>query len=115
MSHARYRSASPFLQLLTTRPRDFTRLVQLVGSMLSVALLAVACSSNNNTVAPTQTPTTAASTPAALPTVSSVAPTSGGLGSTISLTISGTNFISGSTTVAISGSGVTVASTNVTS
>jgi hypothetical protein len=49
------------------------------------------------------------------PTLTSVSPTSGVQGTTVSVTLTGTNFISGATTVAVSGTGVTVSNVSVAS
>jgi hypothetical protein len=54
-------------------------------------------------------------TAAARPTLTSVGPTSGGVGTSLTLTIAGTGFLSGGTTVAVSGGGVTVGTVNVES
>jgi hypothetical protein len=50
---------------------------------------------------------------ASLPTLSSISPSSGTAGSTASVTLTGTNFVSGGTTVTVSGAGVTVGSIQV--
>jgi IPT/TIG domain-containing protein len=49
------------------------------------------------------------------PTLTSVSPTSGVQGTTVAATLAGTNFVTGNTTVAVSGTGVTVKNVNVTS
>jgi 6-phosphogluconolactonase (cycloisomerase 2 family) len=49
------------------------------------------------------------------PTLASVSPSSGGLGVVVPVTLTGTSFIPGATTVAVSGSGVTASNVNVTS
>lgn len=49
------------------------------------------------------------------PTLTAVSPTNGVQGTTVSVTLTGTNFVSGSTTVAVSGSGVTVQNVSVSS
>jgi 6-phosphogluconolactonase (cycloisomerase 2 family) len=54
--------------------------------------------------------------PAGVPTLSSISPTSGVQGTTITVTVTGTNFIAGGTNaLAPSGTGVTVSDVNVTS
>jgi len=50
-----------------------------------------------------------------LPTLTSVTPASGLPGNTVSVTLAGTRFVSGATTVAVSGTGVTVSNVNVAS
>ncbi len=50
--------------------------------------------------------------PPGTPTLTSVSPNQGVLGTTVAVTLTGTNFVAGATTVAVGGSGVTV--TNVT-
>ncbi len=54
-------------------------------------------------------------TVALIPTVSSISPNSATQGSVIQATITGTNFITGATTVAFNGTGVVVSSVNVAS
>ena len=49
--------------------------------------------------------------PPGAPTLTSVAPNQGTQGTTVAVTLTGTNFVVGATTVAVSGAGVTV--TNV--
>ena len=50
-----------------------------------------------------------------VPMLSSVVPASGTLGATIAVTLTGTDFVTGATTVAIAGTAVTIAIVNVTS
>jgi hypothetical protein len=50
-----------------------------------------------------------------VPTLSSVSPNTGNQGANVSVTLTGTNFVTGGTTVAVSGSDVTVSAVNVTS
>jgi len=49
------------------------------------------------------------------PTLTSIAPSRGARGTTVPVTLTGTNFVDGFTTVAVSGGGVTVSAVNVTS
>lgn len=50
-----------------------------------------------------------------VPTLTSVAPNTGNQGANVSVTLTGTNFVSGGTTVAVSGSNVTVSGVSVAS
>src|SRR5439155_1107087 len=52
---------------------------------------------------------------ASFPTLSSITPSSGTTDSTVTVTLIGANFVSNGTTVLVSGSGVTVGATNITS
>lgn len=49
------------------------------------------------------------------PTLSAISPTAGVQGTTVAVTLTGTNFITGATTVAVSGSNVTVSNVSVSS
>jgi IPT/TIG domain-containing protein len=49
------------------------------------------------------------------PTLTAVSPTTGVQGTTVAVTLTGTNFVSGATTVAVSGSNVTVSNVSVSS
>ena len=49
------------------------------------------------------------------PTLASVTPSSGDQGAAVAVTLTGTNFVIGATTIAVSGSGVTVSGTSVSS
>ncbi len=53
--------------------------------------------------------------PAGLPTLTDISPSSSELGTTLNITIAGTQFMSGSTSVGFGGSGITVNSTTVNS
>ena len=56
-----------------------------------------------------------AQSPAGAPTLTSVSPNQGGLGTTVAVTLTGTNFVVGATTVTVSGGGVTVTNVIVSS
>jgi hypothetical protein len=72
------------------------RLAPLVGL---VAVLLSSCSDNNSPTAPSAVP----------PVLSAVSPSSGNQGTTLSVTVTGTNFVtSASTTLTLSGTGITV-------
>ena len=64
-------------------------------------------------VAPT--PVDAQSLPAAAPTLTSVSPNQGSLGTTVAVTLTGTNFVIGATTVNVNSGGVTAANVIVSS
>src|SRR5438105_1272131 len=49
------------------------------------------------------------------PILTSIAPTSGTAGTTVTATLTGRNFVTGGTTVQVSGSGITIGSPQVTS
>jgi hypothetical protein len=51
----------------------------------------------------------------ASPTLTSVAPNTGNQGTTVGVTLTGTNFVSSGTTIAVSGAGVTVSGVSVAS
>jgi YVTN family beta-propeller protein len=59
--------------------------------------------------------TTGSSTATPKPTITSISPTSGSVGTTVSVTIAGTNFVPGGTTIQMSGAGITVGKITVNS
>lgn len=88
----------------------------------------VACANGNVSVSPTSNTTytltansaggnataTAVVTVHQIPTLVSISPNAAAQGATTTVTFTGTNFVSGATTVNVSGSGVTVSGVNVT-
>lgn len=60
-------------------------------------------------------PTPPGPPPPTTPTLTGIAPASGNLATTVAVTLTGTNFVAGNTTIAVSGTGVTVANLAVTS
>jgi hypothetical protein len=86
--------------LIIANRRGRGRRVCILYSLVALALLVAGCADKS-----------ASGPSSGAPTLTSVAPASGAVGSTVSIAVSGTNFAAGSTSVAIGGSGVTA--TNV--
>src|SRR4051812_34793348 len=101
MSFPRNTTTRAAWYVLRTRPKGWSFAS---AAVIALALLAGGCADKN---------TSGASSNA--PTLVSISPSTATVGATIPVVLTGTNFVSGSTTVAISGTGVTASNVVVTS
>ena len=80
----------------------------------TIAANAATGARNVTVTAPSGTSNAVTFTVTAAPTITQVQPNSGNVGNAVNVTVTGTDFVAGQTTVQVSGAGVTVSAVNVT-